>query len=122
MKRGETRPLASLTDFQALSIVAGGRFRARRYDEFPANARGPLFSYEKKYKDNTMNQSGSTTPTAILMTLLGVATLGGFTVAFTSTKTGRDLRKMLNSLVDRLNSKPGRSDPTGGETVQVAFI
>ena len=69
MKRGETRLLASLTDFQALSLATGGRFRDRLYDEFPAIARGPLFRYEIKYKDNAMNQSGSTTPDAILMTL-----------------------------------------------------
>lgn len=47
MKREETRPLASLTDFQALSTATGGQYRGRRYDEFPANARGPPFSYEK---------------------------------------------------------------------------
>ena len=79
--------MASSTDFPALSIGTGGRFRGRRYDEFPANARGTLFRYEKNDKDTAMDQSGSTTPNAILMTLLGVATLGGFTVAFTSTKT-----------------------------------
>jgi len=69
-----------------------------------------------------MNQSGSNTPNAILMTLLGFAALGGFTIAFTSTKTGKELREIFIALVGRLNSKPGRSDPMDGETVQVAFI
>jgi len=72
--------------------------------------------------DVAMEQSGNHIPNAILMTLLGFATLGGFTPAFTSMKTGRGLRGILIALAGRLHSRPGRSDPMEGTTMQVAFI
>jgi outer membrane lipoprotein SlyB len=69
-----------------------------------------------------MNQNGSTFPNATLMTLLGGATLGGFAVAFTGTKTGKELLSSLKALAGRLKPKAGRPDPTDNEIVRAAFI
>ena len=69
-----------------------------------------------------MNQNGMTIPNAIFMTLLGSATLGGFVLALSTTKSGKDLRNGLLALVGRSNPKAGRSDLKDDETVQVAFI
>ena len=69
-----------------------------------------------------MNQNGMTIPSAILMTLLGGATLGGFVLALTSKKSGNELRNGLLALVGRSNLKAVRSDIVDDETVQVAFI
>jgi hypothetical protein len=69
-----------------------------------------------------VNQQGSTFPHALLMTLLGGATLGGFAVAFASTRTWLDLRNSLKAQASRFNPKAGPSAPANDETVQVAFI
>ena len=69
-----------------------------------------------------MNQSGMTIPNAILMTLIGGATLGGFVVAFSSMKNGKEFRTGLLALVGRSNPRAVRSDLEDDETVQVAFI
>ena len=69
-----------------------------------------------------MNQSGNTIPNAILMTLLGGATLGGFAIAFTAAKTGKELRNRLIALAGRCNPKEGPSDPRDDDPVLAAFI
>ena len=69
-----------------------------------------------------MNQNGSSFPNATLMTMLGGATLGGFAVAFTGTKTGKKLLNSLKALASRLYPTAGRSDPADDETVRTAFI
>jgi hypothetical protein len=69
-----------------------------------------------------MNQSGMTIPNAILMTLIGGATLGGFVVALTGMKSAKELRNGLLALVGRPNPRAGRSGLEDAETVRVAFI
>ena len=69
-----------------------------------------------------MNQNGSSFFYATLMTLLGGATLGGFAVAFTGTRTGRAWLGSLKALADRLHPGPGRPLPQRDEIVRAAFI
>jgi hypothetical protein len=68
-----------------------------------------------------MNQSGRTIPNAVLLALLGGATLGSFAMAF-STKTGKKLKNSLIALAGRFNPKAGGSGPMDDETVRAAFI
>jgi len=69
-----------------------------------------------------MNQSTSTGPNAILIALLGAATLGAFAVTLSSTKAGKQLRNRLVSLATRFNPKAGRSDSQDDEPVLAMFI
>ena len=68
-----------------------------------------------------MNQSGRTIPNAVLLALLGGATLGSFAIAFSTTQTGKKLKNSLIALAGRFNPKAGGSGPMDDETVQAAF-
>jgi hypothetical protein len=69
-----------------------------------------------------MNQNSRSLPVAFLMTLLGGATLGGFAVAFTTTRTGQRWRHSLRTLARRIHPDPALSPLTDPEPVQAVFI
>lgn len=69
-----------------------------------------------------MNQNGMTIPNAVLMTLLGSASLGGFLLALSTMKNGKEWRNGLLALAGRSKAKAGPSDLMGDEIEQVAFI
>jgi hypothetical protein len=69
-----------------------------------------------------MNQNSRSLPVAFLMTLLGGATLGGFAVAFTTTRTGQRWRHSLRTLAHRIHPGATRSAATDPEPVQAVFI
>ncbi|MDR3669782.1 MAG: hypothetical protein P4L36_03005 [Holophaga sp.] len=69
-----------------------------------------------------MKQKSTTIPNAILMTLLGSATLGGLALAFSARKTAKELRNGLKALASRFDPKTGQPDQGKDEIVQAAFI
>jgi len=73
-----------------------------------------------------MKQNSPTFQNVFLMTLLGGAALGGFAVAFTATKTGKEFRNSLRALANRINPRAGASgeidDEIDDEIVQAVFI
>jgi hypothetical protein len=77
---------------------------------------------KNRHKEVNMIQSGNTIPSAIVMTLLGGATLGGFAITFTATKTGKEWKNSLFALAGRFNPNAGRSDPKDDDPVLAAFI
>ncbi len=69
-----------------------------------------------------MKQNDSTSPNAILMALLGGATLGGFAVALAATKTGKQWLGSLKALASRSNPEPDAPESASDADVQAAFI
>ena len=69
-----------------------------------------------------MKRTGNAFPNVMLMTLLGGAALGGFAVAFTATKTGKEFRDTLRALASRFNLLAGPSDQAADQAVPAAFI
>jgi hypothetical protein len=59
----------------------------------------------------SMNQTIPSFPSAILMTLLGGATLGGFAVALSTTETGRKLRNRILALAGRVEPDESTDEP-----------
>jgi hypothetical protein len=88
----------------------------------PADRRGTSSTLEKTGKGLGMNQNSSTFPSAILMTLLGAAALGGVALAITVRKNGTGWRESLRALASRFNPQAGRLDSEDDESVQAVFI
>lgn len=69
-----------------------------------------------------MNKTVPSSPSTILMALLGGATLGGFAVALSTSRTGMKLRKRILALVGRAHGQAGPPNETSDEPVQAVFI
>jgi gas vesicle protein len=69
-----------------------------------------------------MNQEADFISSAMLLTLLGGATLGAIAVVLTTTKTGKEFQGKLRSLAGRFGTKAGELNPDEDEVVLAAFI
>ena len=68
-----------------------------------------------------MNQKNSF-PVTALITLLGGVTLGGLVVALTTNKSGKEFRRTLRAMGNRLLRRNGGADETDDVLVRAMFI
>jgi gas vesicle protein len=69
-----------------------------------------------------MNQESRTVSGALLLALLGGASLGAAAVALTTPKTGKEVRTLLRTLGLRLKAKAGADGETSDDVPLMQFI
>lgn len=69
-----------------------------------------------------MNLKSSSFPTSTLLALLGGASLGAVAVALTTPKTGREVRKQLLAVANRLSGKTAYGYAAEDGPVEMLFI
>lgn len=69
-----------------------------------------------------MNQKNSSFPALTLVTLLGGLTLGGLVVALTTNKSGKEFRRTLKAMGNRLLRRGRGAEDSDDELVRAMFI
>jgi len=69
-----------------------------------------------------MSQECTSNRNAMLLALLGAATLGAILMALTTPKTGREVRNTLRSAGNRLRGKVEETDDSDDDMTQALFI